>query len=172
MSETALIVEVPEADAVVGALRRRYDPGAALGVPAHVTVLSPFLSVERITPNIVVSVEKALRVVTPFSYALEPAEPWPTVAFLRATPSDPFNAMTRAVARAFPAYPPYSGAHADLVPHLTFANGTTSELHDANAELRSIFERLGPLQSRCSAVTWIENSSGRWKQYRTISLSL
>ena len=44
MSETALVVLVPEAEALVGAHRLRHDPSAAVGVPAHVTVLYPFRS--------------------------------------------------------------------------------------------------------------------------------
>src|SRR6185312_14804244 len=45
---TALIVAVPEAETAVGALRREHDSSAALGVPAHVTILFPFLPPERV----------------------------------------------------------------------------------------------------------------------------
>ncbi|HEX9447459.1 MAG TPA: hypothetical protein VF920_05740 [Dongiaceae bacterium] len=34
---------VPEAEALVGALRARFDPSASQCVPAHVTLLYPFL---------------------------------------------------------------------------------------------------------------------------------
>ena len=39
---TALIVEVPEAEPAVGALRLEHDRSAARGVPAHITILFPF----------------------------------------------------------------------------------------------------------------------------------
>ena len=42
MPRTALIIEVPEAEPAVGALRLAHDSSAARGVPAHVTILSPF----------------------------------------------------------------------------------------------------------------------------------
>src|SRR4051794_23286571 len=45
---TALIVSVPTAEAVVGSWRLRYDPSAALGMPAHVTVLYPFVPLEHL----------------------------------------------------------------------------------------------------------------------------
>src|SRR5580765_1428536 len=38
MAESALGVNVPEAEPNVGALRARFDPAAKLGVPAHITV--------------------------------------------------------------------------------------------------------------------------------------
>ena len=42
MAETALVVLVPAAEALVATPRRHHDPAAAVGVPAHVTVLYPF----------------------------------------------------------------------------------------------------------------------------------
>ena len=48
VGQTALVVKVPEAEPVVGRWRDRFDPSAARGVPAHVTVLYPFLDSGRI----------------------------------------------------------------------------------------------------------------------------
>jgi len=41
--ETVLIVKVPEAEPAVGEWRTQFDPVAAAGIPAHITVLAPFL---------------------------------------------------------------------------------------------------------------------------------
>jgi len=43
---SALVVLVPEAGALVGRLRQRYDPSAAVGMPAHITLNYPFLPSE------------------------------------------------------------------------------------------------------------------------------
>jgi hypothetical protein len=48
MAESAFIVRVPEAEPHVAHLRERFDPMALLGVPAHITLLYPFLSPEQI----------------------------------------------------------------------------------------------------------------------------
>ena len=40
--ESALVVLVPEAESLVKPFRDRYDPAAAAGVPAHITLLYPF----------------------------------------------------------------------------------------------------------------------------------
>jgi len=45
---SGLIVEVPEAEPAVARWRAQLDPLAAQGVPAHVTVLYPFLPVTEI----------------------------------------------------------------------------------------------------------------------------
>lgn len=42
MTPSALVGLVPEADDLVKPFRDRYDPSAASGMPAHMTLLSPF----------------------------------------------------------------------------------------------------------------------------------
>lgn len=45
--QTGLIVRIPEAEPYVRGWRERLDPSAQAGVPAHVTVLFPFLDESR-----------------------------------------------------------------------------------------------------------------------------
>ena len=45
---TAIVVPVPEAEAVVGDWRRLHTPSGAEGVPAHVTLLAPFIPAVRL----------------------------------------------------------------------------------------------------------------------------
>ena len=47
---SAVVVEVPEAEPLVGAWRLRFDPVAALGMPAHVTLLYPFVAPSASAP--------------------------------------------------------------------------------------------------------------------------
>ena len=54
--ESALVVLVPEAEAIVGRLRQRYDPSAAVGMPAHITLNYPFLPGEPADTEMCVSV--------------------------------------------------------------------------------------------------------------------
>jgi hypothetical protein len=46
--QTAVVIAVPEAEPLVGDLRAALDAHAAAGGPAHVTVLYPFLPLDRI----------------------------------------------------------------------------------------------------------------------------
>jgi hypothetical protein len=49
---SALIVEVPAAEPAVARRRERLDSSAPLGVPAHITVLYPFLPPGAIGPAV------------------------------------------------------------------------------------------------------------------------
>jgi len=49
---SALIVPVPEVERLVGRYRAALDPAAAWGVPAHVTVVYPFLPPAQITDDV------------------------------------------------------------------------------------------------------------------------
>ena len=40
--ESAIVALIPEAESLVEPFRRRYDPSAAVAMPAHVTILYPF----------------------------------------------------------------------------------------------------------------------------------
>ncbi len=42
-TETALLVEVPAAEPYVAQYRSKLDTNAGLGIPAHITVLAPFV---------------------------------------------------------------------------------------------------------------------------------
>ena len=48
MPRTALIVPVPEAEPQIAELRLAHDSSAARGVPAHVTILFPFLDTDEL----------------------------------------------------------------------------------------------------------------------------
>ena len=64
--ETAVLVPVPEAERVVSSHRSRLDGAAALGVPAHVTVLFPFVPPPEITPSVVDALAAAVAAVSAF----------------------------------------------------------------------------------------------------------
>ena len=53
IGQTAIIVPVGAAEPIVGRWRTRFDPAAAAGVPAHVTIIYPFLPGHDIDDNVV-----------------------------------------------------------------------------------------------------------------------
>ncbi|WP_050978197.1 2'-5' RNA ligase family protein [Bordetella petrii] len=63
MASTALIVKVPQAEAMVGDLRARFDAVSQLGVPAHITILFPFMAPDQVTQAVLQRVQVALRAV-------------------------------------------------------------------------------------------------------------
>jgi 2'-5' RNA ligase len=122
-TQSALIVPIPEAEQAVGRWRAALDRAAGWGVPAHVTVLYPFLAPERLDDDVLTAVGEAIASVPSFAADFTHVR-WfgDTVAWLAPTPDEPFRALTTAVWRRFPEAAPYEGAFDDVVPHLTFGH--------------------------------------------------
>jgi 2'-5' RNA ligase len=171
MAESAFIVRVPEAESCVGPLRRRFDCSVELGVPAHITVLAPFMAPEHITRTVMKKVEAALAQFTLFRFTLNTVARFPLTAYLAPEPALPFIELTKAVFAEFPAYPPFGGEHASIVPHLTVAHGDAAEALIAETELEIALKAHGPIICTCTSVVLLENSSGRWKELRTFFLN-
>jgi 2'-5' RNA ligase len=164
-TETALVVPVPAAEDAVGGYRSRLDPAAAWGVPAHLTVVYPFAPPVRVAA-LLPALEDAVRSVAAFDFTLARTA-WfgSTVLWLAPEPSEPFRALTSAVERQFPEYPPYRGEFADVVPHLTVGDG------GPEADLRAAEEALRPLlpiRARCTAVHLIAGTAAA-DSWRTVA---
>lgn len=170
MAISAFIVKVPGAELLVGPLRERFDATSRLGVPAHITVLVPFMDPVDITPDVLEKAQRALEQTTAFSIELRSVGRFPETAYLAPEPAAPFVAMTRAIARAFPDFQPYAGEHGDVVPHLTVAHGSAAEAEEAAETLRMRLNQSVAVTANCSSVTLIENSSGRWKDLHEFRL--
>jgi len=120
--ESALIVPVPEAEPLVGPWRERYDDSARSGVPAHVTLLYPFLAPEQIGPDDL----RRLRAL----FGSTPATRFRLVGvgrfsrgvlYLAPEPDGFLRELTRRIWALYPDRPPYGGAFDDVIPHLTVA---------------------------------------------------
>jgi 2'-5' RNA ligase len=163
LSPSGLVIPIPEADARFADLRRRFDAQAALGVPAHITILFPFMPPEQIDEDVHRRLKRLFKRFSPFRCVLSRVERFPQTAYLAPVHPEPFIELTQAVAREFPSYPPYGGAHAGVVPHLTIADGNEQAACDAEALLRADLQAHGPLASQCASVRLLGNASGRWE---------
>ncbi|MEV4534006.1 2'-5' RNA ligase family protein [Asanoa sp. NPDC049518] len=143
--ETALIVPVPEVEGVVGAHRARFDQAARWGVPAHVTVLYPFVRPEAVTDELLDVVRETVASMPRFEIEFADVR-WfgEQVAWLAPTPDQPFRALTQALWARFPDCPPYRGEFDDVVPHLTI--GHDVPLADLTAAADAVAARL-PLRA-------------------------
>jgi hypothetical protein len=123
-TQSAVIVAVPEAESAVATHRAWLDSAAGRGVPAHITVLYPFLPPAEIDDDVLSRLGACVASVPAFETVLTRAA-WfgEDVLWLAPDPDAPFRALTAAVWRAFPDNPPYGGEFADVVPHLTVGDG-------------------------------------------------
>ncbi|MBN8748054.1 MAG: 2'-5' RNA ligase family protein [Variovorax sp.] len=170
MAVSAFIVKVPGAESLVGALRARFDPTTKLGVPAHITVLVPFMDPSDITTGVLEMAQQALEKTAAFSFELRSVGRFPTTAYLVPEPSAPFIAMTQAMVQAFPDFQPYAGEHDGIIPHLTVAHGSAADADEAAETLRLGLEHGAAVTAQCDSVALIENSSGRWRDLHVFRL--
>lgn len=167
MASTALVVLVPEAEPIVSGIRVRYDPAVQLGVPAHVTLLFPFMPPGAVSASVQGSLRSLFEGFASFAVRFDRACRWPQEAYLVPQPDVPFIALTREIAAAFPEYPPYEGRHADIIPHLTVAQGSAAAAERGAEEMTAALAKAGAIQSICRAATLLENSGGLCQVMRT-----
>jgi 2'-5' RNA ligase len=128
--ETVLIIKVPEAEPVVGEWRRQFDPAAAAGVPAHITVLAPFLNTSLADAGVIGELDALIGEHQAFDAELAECRRFPQVLYLTPVPEAPFRALTSAITGRWPQAPPYGGRFAEVVPHLTIAIGQGPDVLD------------------------------------------
>ena len=130
---TGIVVTVPESELIVADLRDRFDPAARYGVPAHITVLFPWLPVDAVDGAARRALGELAATTPAWDAELTSVGRFPGVGWLAPSPSVPFVALTRAVWRRWPETPPYQGRFPEPVPHLTVADGHPDEVLDAVA---------------------------------------
>lgn len=153
-------MEVPEAEPLVADWRARHDWSAQHGVPAHITLLFPFVPVEYVDEAFLAELSRLFADEAAFPFALPRVARFPEVAWLAPEPDEPFRALTALIYERYPDYPPYEGIHDEVIPHLTVAEGDLA-LQD---EVESALTPRLPIEARAAEVTLIvEDDAGFWR---------
>ena len=171
-TESALVILVPEAEPLVQPFRQRYDPSAALGVPAHITLLYPFIEPEEIGTDALDAIAECFSGFAPITFSLAEARRFPAeTLYLAPAPDEPFRKLTMALWDRFPDTPPYGGAWPDIVPHLSVGRfADASELERVEDELTRASETALPIRAHASTAVLIVNMTGRWIVRNTFKL--
>ncbi len=85
---------MPEAERYIARYRERYDPSARRNVPAHVTVLYPFMPPQDIDDTVRAQLAAIARAVPCFDYRLAETRRFPVALYLAPQPDDSFAALT------------------------------------------------------------------------------
>jgi 2'-5' RNA ligase len=157
---SALIVAVPEAEPLVHDWRMHYD-NAELGIPAHVTLIFPFVPAEEIGEELVEELRELFAAQPAFSFTLAGVARFADVAWLAPDPSDPFRRLTDLIFSRYPDYPPYGGLHEEVLPHLTVAMGDAALQDEVDAALTPHL----PIAAHAGEVTLlVEDEAGQWSE--------
>jgi 2'-5' RNA ligase len=127
VNESTLLVEIEAAEPVVGHWRRRYDPVARVGLPAHITVLYPFVPPASLGQREMAALGELAGRVERQPVMLDSLAEFPGVLWLRPNPDELFRRLTTALVAMFPGQQPYGGRHPDTVPHLTVGQFTSDD---------------------------------------------
>jgi 2'-5' RNA ligase len=162
--ESAIIVPVPLAEPV-SRFRKRHDPSAANGMPAHITLLYPFVSPDGLDEEVRRALSETIARCRAFRFQLVAMGTFPGVLYLVPEPADPLIELARVLMAQWPGHPPYGGRFPDLVPHLTLAQGAR-----ASWSAKRI-ERALPIAATATFVDlMVEDGLGQWRLHRRYPL--
>jgi 2'-5' RNA ligase len=171
-THSAVIVPVPALEIAVAEHRSQLDVAASWGVPAHVTVLYPFVLPQEIDAALLDRLERALRSAQSFDCTFGRVD-WfgEDVVWVAPDPDRPFRELTEAVWAVFPECPPYGGVFDDVVPHVTVGerrHGTLAELRAAEAAVTAHL----PVRTRIDRVRLIAGTDApdSWTTVREFGL--
>ncbi len=168
--ESALVVPVDAAERTVAGWRRRFDPAAEWGVPAHITVLYPFVPPAEINETTLVRLRALLAEFGGFEFMLDAVGRFDTdVIYLRPEPADRFAALTAAVVEEWPSYQPYGGIYSVVIPHLTVAEMDIGGRFD---EISADLATHMPILARAEFVNLMagRQQPGSWRTLEALAL--
>jgi 2'-5' RNA ligase len=170
--QSVLVILVPEAEALVGPFRSRYDSSAANGMPAHITINCPFLPGEKDKSAAIGALKNLFSGYQSFRYSLISVKRFPGVIYLEPFPGKPFADLIQAVIHQFPQSPPYGGMFGDVPPHLTVAVADDKEaLEEINRQFAVACIRKLPIHATAGQVWLMDNKQGLWTRRHSFALA-
>jgi 2'-5' RNA ligase len=167
---TAIVIMAPpQVQALAVPLLRQHRQETIPRVPAHVTVLFPFVPLDHLD-DASRKLCDLFADVPPFEITLAEYGHFPTTIYLKPADSQPIKALFQRVHAAFPEYPPYRGAFGtdDITPHLTVAE------FEGEAERAAVplppFEPVTFRVRRLHLIAGVEHEPIPWITYDVIPL--
>lgn len=168
-SSALVIVAPPEVQVAAAPLRLKYGFEGMLRVPAHITILFPFIPLEQLDA-VAVRLRQLYADFPPFDVTLDGYGNFPTTTYLNITDPTPIKALFQRVHAAYPQYPPYRGTFGadDITPHMTVGE-FTSEIERAAAEFPA-YEPITFHVSRLHLLIGVEHEPIPWITHDLIPL--
>ena len=148
-----------------------YDHAARAGVPAHITLLWPFIPPASITADDHDRLASLFSTYPAFTFVLAEVQRFPEVLFLAPMPSDKIVKLIQDIVAAFPNYPPYNGLFKEIIPHLTIAQSDDPMLLEKVGEdIDPAAKRSLPISKVVTEISLLEQSNGFWTKTKTFPL--
>lgn len=169
--EAALVVLVPEADALVGPFRERFDRSAVEGMLAHITINYPFQPRQTDRKLLAEELEALFSRFPVTRFKLTELRRFPDTLYLAVEPERLFRNMIDRVANRYPESPPYGRAFERVVPHVTVAEETPGiDFRDIAREFAAASKGKLPIEGMANQVWLMDYKDHVWS--RTIAFDL
>jgi 2'-5' RNA ligase superfamily len=125
-----LLLITHDAESLVGRWRAEHDYAARFGIPAHVTVRTPFLPPERWRDPALSLLERFI----PTDMTLARLENRPGALVIVVEPDEGLREITEAVGLSWPSLPPHKGNRPDLAYHMTVVRTASDRIRSQASE--------------------------------------
>lgn len=163
-----MVLVVPPAEPVLTAVKQRYPEAVREGVPAHVSLLYPFLPADEIYDGVLNALSEIVATTEPLTVFFGECYRKDEFVALRPDPISGVRALGDAVQRRWPHLVPYAGRFGEPEPHVTVALHTTAERAFVVAD--EIVPPHLPIEARLSDVWLVVYTGDRWTVRRKFAL--
>jgi GrpB-like predicted nucleotidyltransferase (UPF0157 family)/2'-5' RNA ligase len=137
----------------------QHDPAAAAFIPAHVTLLYPFVPAESIGDQVIEELASMFAAGSSFHVSFEETASFSNeILYLAPNPAKRFSELTNELSEKF-GLQPYGGVFDEVVPHLTIGHIRHRGVFDTAA--KGVAPLL-PISSIAKEVWLMEERSDRW----------
>jgi 2'-5' RNA ligase len=166
--ETAVLLCVAEAEDLVGPWRDKGEPSAANAVPAHVTLLTPFLPAEAVDEGVLAELRWFFAGVDAFRVSFAGVGEFADSGVLYLDPvGAALDELAESLARRWPETPPYAGRVDAPHAHLTVVRTADAALRAQAAEALRGSLPLDAVSSQ--AALWSCDEHGLWSEATTFA---
>lgn len=159
---STVVIPAPKAAHAVDQWREETcNDKPSVGVPAHITLVFPFVPALQLDQGVIASLAEIVGGVDAFEFELREPARFPGTLYLAPKPASPFIRLTEAIVRRFPEYPPYEGEFESVVPHLTVAHGDALLMDEAEADVA----RSLPIRSVAREAVLLEEVEPNWGRW-------
>lgn len=167
--QTAVVIPVPGLDPVLDAVAARWPEAVRSGIPAHLTLLYPFVpSGTGLTDRAVERCRELCAGAGPLRVTFERAVVGPAIVSTAPVPADRAVALARSFITEWPEFPPYGGRFGpDPHPHVTLALGADPA---RNAEVAALVDGALPVRAELQMAALVELTERGWHQRAVLPL--
>lgn len=130
--QSGLIVPI-ELPAPLAAIRADFGAKTSPGLPAHVTILFPFIPVGDLDPSVGAALTELTAETEPFRARFDQVQRQDEMVWLLPVQAGPFLELTAAVVGRWPAYQPYGGAFDSVIAHVTLVESGSAAIARATS---------------------------------------